>query len=58
VACAEDKLMPAVRERDPGTVVLADGFSCRTQIRQLQPDADPRHAVELLAAALAAKGQG
>ncbi|MDR7166546.1 FAD/FMN-containing dehydrogenase/Fe-S oxidoreductase [Nocardia kruczakiae] len=55
VTCAEDKLMPAVRERDPGTVVLADGFSCRTQIRQLQPDADPRHAVELLAEALAAK---
>lgn len=55
VACAEDKLLPAVRGRAPGTLVLADGFSCRTQIRQLQPDADPHHAVELLAAALSGR---
>ena len=35
-ACAERGLMPAVRAADPDTAVLADGFSCRTQIRQLQ----------------------
>jgi Fe-S oxidoreductase len=31
-ACAERGLWPAVREADPETVILADGFSCRTQI--------------------------
>ncbi len=35
VAVAEHGLAPAVREADPGTIVLADGFSCRTQITQL-----------------------
>ena len=33
-ACAERGLMPAVRAADPSTTVLADGYSCRTQIRQ------------------------
>jgi hypothetical protein len=32
LACAEQALLPAVRDADPDTVVLADGFSCRTQI--------------------------
>jgi FAD/FMN-containing dehydrogenase/Fe-S oxidoreductase len=31
-ACAERGLWPAVREADPDTAILADGFSCRTQI--------------------------
>jgi Fe-S oxidoreductase len=52
VACAEDKLMPAIRGADPDTMVLADGFSCRTQIRQLAPDRRPKHIAEILAAAL------
>jgi FAD/FMN-containing dehydrogenase/Fe-S oxidoreductase len=33
-ACAERVLLPAVRDADPGDVILADGFSCRTQIEQ------------------------
>ncbi|MBF6327017.1 FAD-binding and (Fe-S)-binding domain-containing protein [Nocardia transvalensis] len=49
VACAEDKLMPAVRQRQPGTLVLADGFSCRTQIRSLAPDIEPQHLAQVLA---------
>ena len=52
VACAEDKLMPAIRDADPGTLVLADGFSCRTQIRELAPDRQPMHIAEVLAAGL------
>jgi Fe-S oxidoreductase len=52
VACAEDKLLPALRAADPATMVLADGFSCRTQIRQLCADRAPIHTVQLLAAAL------
>lgn len=35
VAVAETGLLPALRSRREGTVVLADGFSCRTQIDQL-----------------------
>jgi FAD/FMN-containing dehydrogenase/Fe-S oxidoreductase len=52
VACAEDKMLPAIRSRDPDTLVLADGFSCRTQIRELAPDREPRHIAQLLAAAV------
>jgi Fe-S oxidoreductase len=32
MAIGEQVLFPAVRDRAEGTVVLADGFSCRTQI--------------------------
>jgi len=32
VACAEHGLWPAVRDASPDTAILADGFSCRTQI--------------------------
>jgi Fe-S oxidoreductase len=34
VACAERKLLPAVRDAEPDTIVIADGFSCRQQIEQ------------------------
>ncbi|MFC9553988.1 FAD-binding and (Fe-S)-binding domain-containing protein [Rhodococcus sp. NPDC056960] len=50
VACAEDTLLPALRAADPTTLVLADGFSCRTQIRDLTADAAPLHAAQVLAA--------
>ena len=51
VAVAETALLPAVRAAPPGTPVLADGFSCRTQLGQL---AQVRgiHLAELLAARL------
>jgi len=32
VAVAETQLLPALRDSSPDTVVLADGFSCRTQL--------------------------
>ena len=54
VACAEDKLMPAVRDADPDTLILADGFSCRTQIRELATDRKPMHLAQVIAAALSA----
>ena len=53
-ACAEDVLLPAVRAADPGTVVLADGFSCRTQIHELDTGREGVHLAELLAAGMAA----
>ncbi|MGC9494976.1 FAD-linked oxidase C-terminal domain-containing protein [Streptomyces sp. WG7] len=50
-ACAEDQLLPAVREAPDGAVVLADGFSCRTQLEQLA-GVRGRHLAEVLAEAL------
>jgi Fe-S oxidoreductase len=35
VGVAQTALLPAVRHAPPGSVVLADGFSCRTQLDQL-----------------------
>ncbi|MFT2018025.1 FAD-binding and (Fe-S)-binding domain-containing protein [Streptomyces sp. 796.1] len=57
VACAEESLLPAVRDRPPGAEVIADGFSCRTQIDQLagvegQLAPRARHIAEVLAAGL------
>ena len=52
-ACAERVLLPRLREAPPGTAVLADGFSCRTQISQLDSGgAEGQHLAQLLAAAL------
>ncbi|NLT29668.1 MAG: FAD-binding oxidoreductase [Propionibacterium sp.] len=48
VAVAEQQLLPAVRKADDGTVVLADGFSCRTQLADLA-ERDGKHLAELLA---------
>ncbi|MGW0842004.1 FAD-binding and (Fe-S)-binding domain-containing protein [Streptomyces sp. NPDC002787] len=52
VACAEDQLLPAVRGAADDAIVLADGFSCRTQLKQL---AGRRglHLAEVLAEGLA-----
>jgi FAD/FMN-containing dehydrogenase/Fe-S oxidoreductase len=55
VACAQDKLLPAIDEADPDTTLIADGFSCRTQIRELT-GRQPRHTVQVLAQAFAAGG--
>ena len=44
-ACAERALLPRLREAAPGAAVLADGFSCRTQIREL--DSGGREAMHL-----------
>jgi FAD/FMN-containing dehydrogenase/Fe-S oxidoreductase len=52
-ACAEQVLLPRLRQADPDTTVLADGFSCRTQIEQLDSGGKQgRHLAEVLAAAL------
>jgi Fe-S oxidoreductase len=34
VRCGERVLLPEVRRADPGTLIVADGFSCREQILQ------------------------
>ncbi|KOX03518.1 FAD-binding and (Fe-S)-binding domain-containing protein [Streptomyces sp. NRRL B-3648] len=50
-ACAEEQLLPAVRQAPAGTLILADGFSCRTQLDQLA-GIRGRHLAEVLAQAL------
>ena len=45
---AEQQLLPAVRAAGRDAVVLADGFSCRTQLDQLAGRRG-RHLAELLA---------
>ncbi|MFC8241621.1 FAD-binding and (Fe-S)-binding domain-containing protein [Streptomyces chartreusis] len=56
VACAEEQVLPAVRGAGEGAVVLADGFSCRTQLEQLA-GVRGRHLAEVLAEGLEAPGQ-
>ncbi|MFD3545309.1 FAD-binding and (Fe-S)-binding domain-containing protein [Streptomyces sp. NPDC058655] len=51
VACAEEQLLPSLREAPEGAAVQADGFSCRTQIAQLG-GVRARHLAELLAEGL------
>ncbi|MEV8087975.1 FAD-binding and (Fe-S)-binding domain-containing protein [Streptomyces nigra] len=51
VACAEEQLLPAVRDAGEDAVVLADGYSCRTQLEQLA-GVRGRHLAEVLAEAL------
>jgi Fe-S oxidoreductase len=48
VAVAEQQLLPAVRDLPDDAVVLADGFSCRTQLDQLA-HRHGRHLAQLLA---------
>jgi Fe-S oxidoreductase len=53
VAIAEHALLPAVRAAAPGTVVLADGLSCRVQLDDLA-QVPAMHLAELLASRLQA----
>ncbi|WP_169790931.1 (Fe-S)-binding protein, partial [Streptomyces pathocidini] len=64
-ACAEEQLLPSVRaavSASADTEILADGFSCRTQLAELAQPAGPgegggrgqaRHLAEVLAEGLA-----
>jgi Fe-S oxidoreductase len=52
IACAERVLLPAVRGADLQTVLLADGFSCRTQVEQARTGRQAVHLAEVLAAAV------
>jgi Fe-S oxidoreductase len=54
VKVAETALLPAVRrarQKDPEATILADGFSCRTQLDQLA-SLPGTHLAELLASRL------
>ncbi|MGW0491393.1 FAD-binding and (Fe-S)-binding domain-containing protein [Streptomyces olivaceus] len=58
-ACAERVLLPRLRAEDEATVVLADGFSCRTQIHEFDSGGhEGVHVAELLASALPRSSAG
>jgi FAD/FMN-containing dehydrogenase/Fe-S oxidoreductase len=52
VACAEHGLFPAIRNAGKNTAVLADGFSCRTQIEAGHLGREGVHLAQLLAGLL------
>jgi hypothetical protein len=47
-AIGERVLFPAVRESPPDTLIVADGFACRAQIRQFCADRRPLHLAQVL----------
>jgi hypothetical protein len=51
VACAERVLLPKVREAATDTLVIADGFSCRSQIEQGRTGRRALHGAQVLALA-------
>jgi FAD/FMN-containing dehydrogenase/Fe-S oxidoreductase len=53
--CGERVLFPAVREASPDTVIVADGFSCRTQIAQ-GTDRRAIHLAQLIQSCLGSTG--
>lgn len=55
VAVAENDLLPALRETDESSPVMADGFSCRTQLLDLT-GREGMHLAELLAEHRSAPG--
>ncbi|KOX02302.1 dimethylmenaquinone methyltransferase [Streptomyces sp. NRRL B-1140] len=52
LAVAEQGVLPAVRAAAPGSLLLADGFSCRTQIEQSDTGRRALHLAEVLALGL------
>src|SRR5204863_7692699 len=51
IACGERVLLPKVREAPAETLVVADGFSCRSQIEQTGTGRRALHAAQVLALA-------
>jgi len=45
---AERVLVPAIQRSEPGTIVISDGFSCRSQVRHFCPDARVMHLAQVL----------
>jgi hypothetical protein len=51
IACRERVLLPAVRKAAADTLIVADGFSCRDQIRQMT-DRSALHLAQVLQMAM------
>jgi Fe-S oxidoreductase len=52
MAVAELNLLPAIRAASSDTLLIADGFSCRTQVEQAVAERRVWHVAEVLAAGL------
>jgi hypothetical protein len=48
MTCGDHALLPAVREASDETVVVADGFSCRTQIAQAGTGRQALHIAQVI----------
>jgi Fe-S oxidoreductase len=46
--CGEQALLPAVREADRNTLVIANGFSCKTQIQQAEVGRRALHVAQAI----------
>ncbi|HET8599122.1 MAG TPA: FAD-linked oxidase C-terminal domain-containing protein [Segeticoccus sp.] len=46
--CGEQALLPAVRDADKDTIVVADGFSCKTQIQHAHTKRQAMHLAEVM----------
>jgi FAD/FMN-containing dehydrogenase/Fe-S oxidoreductase len=46
--CGEQALLPAVREADRNTLVIANGFSCKTQIQQSDSERRALHVSQVM----------
>ncbi len=51
LACGERVLLPAVRDASRDTLIIADGFSCREQVRQMS-ERVPLHFAQVLKMAI------
>ena len=51
MACGEQALLPAVRAADPDTVIVANGFSCKTQIADAGTGRRALHLAQVMAMA-------
>jgi Fe-S oxidoreductase len=51
LACGERVLLPAVRDASRDTLIIADGFSCREQVRQMS-DRVPLHFAQVIKMAI------
>ena len=45
---AQRVLVPAIQRSEPGTIVISDGFSCRSQVRHFCPEARVMHLAQVL----------
>jgi hypothetical protein len=46
--CGDEALLPRVRDADSSTIVVADGFSCRTQIADAQVGRRGLHLAQVM----------
>jgi Fe-S oxidoreductase len=55
--CGEQALLPAIRDASPETLIVADGFSCKTQIADAATGRQGLHVAEVMARARAGQAQ-